>query len=140
MSVAIVSRRDFDVHDLLERAQLIEKVPDAEARLRRFLRTSEQVWLGMHDDKVACIWGLAPSSTISNRAYLWLLTTDIVDQHKFVFVRHSQMVIEEALKLYPIIVGHVEIGNSRARRWLKWLGADIGPPMQGYSPFVIRRK
>lgn len=141
MSTSIVVGRDCDVNDLIRRTSpLVDKVPDAEAQLRRWLRMSEQVWVGMHDDKVACVWGIAPTTTISNRVYLWLLTTDIVDQHKFIFIRRSQIVIKEVLKDYEYIVGHVEVGNDRARKWLRWLGADIGPPVNGSSPFVIRRR
>ena len=141
MSIAIVRKKDCDVKDLISRAIILENVPNAEDKLKRWLRTSDQVWLGMHDDRVACIWGLAPSSAISNRAYLWLLTTDIVDQHKFLFVRHSQMVLDEALDIYPQIIGHVEMHNERAKKWLKWLGARFGDPVDDYMPFtIVRRK
>jgi hypothetical protein len=94
----------------------------------------------MHDDKVACVYGLAPPTAISNRAYLWLLTTELVEKHKFLFVRHSQLVIENALKRYDMIVGHVAVGNTSARKWLRWLGAEIGVPEGGFSKFVIRRR
>ena len=140
MSISIYAKRDCDIQDLIRRGQLIENIPNAEVRLRRWIRVSDQVWIGMHDDKVACVWGLAPPSAISNRAYLWLLTTEIVDQHKFLFIRHSQMVIEQALELYPTIVGHVEVGNERAKRWLRWLGAAFEPPLEGFCPFVIKRR
>ena len=138
MSVAVVATRDFDVHDVVSRSP-VAKAPNAEQILKRWLRTSEEVWLGMHDEEVACVWGLAPPTTISNRAYLWLLTTDLVDQHKFLFVRHSQLVIEDALKRYPMIVGNVAVGNTSARKWLRWLGAEIAAPEKGFSRFIIRR-
>jgi hypothetical protein len=63
----------------------------------------------------------------------------LVDQHKFLFVRHSQLVIEDALKRYPMIVGNVAVGNTSARKWLRWLGAEISAPEKGFSRFVIRR-
>jgi hypothetical protein len=96
----------------------------------------------MLDSEVACVYGLAPPTAISNRAYLWLLTTDLVEQHKFLFIRHSQLVVEDALKRYDVITGTVEHRNGPARRWLRWLGADIGAVDLeiGYCPFVIRRK
>ena len=139
MSVAIVAKRNFDTHEVLERATFVD-CPNAEQRLRKWLAQSEQVWLGMYDDKVACAWGLVPPSLISNRAYLWLLTTDLVEKHKFLFIRHSQVVMEEALKDYDTIIGHVAVGNEAARKWLRWLGAGIGPPENGYSVFKIRRQ
>ena len=138
MSVAIVAKRDCDVHDVISRSP-VAGVPNAEQVLKRWLRSSEEVWLGMHDERVACVWGLAPPSTISNRAYLWLLTTDLVSEHKFIFVRHSQLVIEDALKRYPVIIGHVAVENHQARKWLRWLGASFGTAEKGYCTFVIRR-
>jgi len=139
MSVEIVARRDCDVHDIIRRSP-VANVKNAEQLLRRWLRTSEEVYLGMHDNEVACVWGLAPPSTISNRAYLWLLTTDLVEQHKFIFIRHSQIAVEGALKRYEMIIGHVAVGNQSARKWLRWLGASIAPPENGMSPFVIKRR
>jgi hypothetical protein len=141
MSVAIVAKRDCDVKDIISRSP-VAGIPHSEQILKRWLRTSDEVYLGMHDDKVACVWGLAPPTAISNRAYLWLLTTDLVEQHKFTFVRHSQLVVQGALKKYDIIIGNVMANNGPARRWLRWLGADIGPINfeTGYCPFTIRRK
>jgi hypothetical protein len=141
MSVAIVAnhQRDFSLTDVVRRSTVAHE-PDGEVKLRILIRMSEEVWFGLHNDRVAAVWGLIPPSLISNRAYLWLLTTDLVDEHKFVFIRHSQLVIEDALKRYAIVVGHVEVGNYAARKWLRWLGAEIGIPEKGFSPFVIRRK
>jgi hypothetical protein len=143
MSVAIISRQgcDVDVSDVLRRSPEGRARPEALAILKRNIRMSQEIWFGMHDGKIACVWGLAPPSTISNRAYLWLLTTDLVDEHKFLFIRHSQVVVEEALERYDLIAGHVAVGNDTARRWLRWLGARIGPAEDnGYSVFQIRRK
>src|SRR5215469_12136144 len=138
MSVSVIRSRDCDVKDVLSRSSVAD-VPNAEQILQRWLRTSEEVWFGMHDERVACVWGLAPPTAISNRAYLWLLTTDLVEQHKFIFIRHSQIAVEGALKRYEMIIGHVAVGNQSARKWLRWLGASIAPPENGMSPFVIKR-
>jgi len=139
MSVAVVQSRDCDVKDIIKRSP-VASIPGSETILRRWLRKSDEVWIGMHDDEVACVWGLAPPTAISNRAYLWLLTTDLVEKHKFLFVRHSQLVIDNALKNYDMIIGHVAVGNSSARKWLRWLGARISVPENGFSQFEIRRR
>ena len=139
MSVAIVPQYQHPLGEIVARSPFAHEV-DAEIRLEMFIRLSEEVWFGLHDDRVAAVWGLVPPSLVSNRAHLWLLTTDLVEQHKFLFIRHSQRVIEDALEKYPMIVGDVAVGNNAARKWLRWLGAEIGVPERGYSPFVIRRK
>ena len=140
MSVAIVPSRSCDFRDILSRSPEARSIPDAYAVLNRWFRVSSEVWLGMHDDKVACVWGLVPPTVLSNRAYLWLLTTELVEKHKFLFVRHSQLVIEDALKRYDLVVGHVAVGNTSARRWLRWLRAEIDAPERGFSRFEIRRR
>ena len=139
MSVAIVRKSDFDVGDIIRRSE-VAKIPDVHKKLGQWLRMSEEVWVGLWDDEVACVWGLVPPSITSNRAHLWLLTTDIVAEHKFIFIRKSQLVIEDALKRYDALVGQVALGNFAAKRWLTWLGATFGPPEMGFWPFIIRRK
>ena len=139
MSISIVKSRNCDVTDLVNRSS-VAGLYDAHLMLKRWLRTSEEVWLGMHDDKVACVWGIIPPSIVADRAYLWLFTTDLVEQHKFIFIRHSQLVVKDALERYPVIVGHVVNRNRAAKKWLEWLGAHIDAPDEGVCSFVIRRK
>jgi hypothetical protein len=62
------------------------------------------------------------------------------DKHKFVLVRRSQLFIQEMLKRYDSIIGHVAVSNDAARKWLRWLGAEINPPEKGFSVFRIRRQ
>jgi hypothetical protein len=99
------------------------------------------MWAGFINDKLACIWGLIPPSLMSNQAYLWLYTTDVIKEHQFILVRHSQLVMEEMLKRYKSVCGHVVLGrgDSKAVRWLKWLGAKFGEPEGSGVPFRITR-
>jgi hypothetical protein len=102
-----------------------------------FLMMSTFMWAGYVDNEIACVWGVVPPSLMSNRAYLWLFTTDVIKEHQFLLVRHSQVVIKEILKEYPVIVGHVLLGASKSMRWLKWLGAEFGYPQGNLIPFRI---
>lgn len=95
------------------------------------------LWVGRINDKVVCAWGLVPPTLLADEAYLWLYSTPAVADHKFLFVRYSQRVIEEMLKLYPTIVGVTAIGAGDSIRWLKWLGAKFGEPVGKYIPFRI---
>lgn len=114
-------------------------MPDAEAILRECVGRSTEVRYGYVDGEVACMWGLIPPSLLSTTAYLWLLTTDLVDQHKFLFVRHSQRWVEEALKVYPAIIGDM-VDKPSTRRWLEWLGAEFIEVANGRFKFVIRKR
>ena len=102
------------------------------------LSQSTRVWVGMDDGKVAAFWGIMLPTLISDRAYLWLYTTPVLDNHKFVFVRQSQVWIKETLKEFPLIVGHALSGEDKSIRWLKWLGAKFLHPEGRLIPFEIR--
>ena len=102
---------------------------------------STSMWIGLIDGQLACMWGLIPPTLMSNQAYLWLYTTDVIKEHQFVLIRHSQLVMEEILKRYKCVCGHVVMGSgdSKSVRWLKWLGAKFGEPGERGVPFRIVR-
>lgn len=101
---------------------------------------SVRVWGGYIDHDLVCIWGLIPPSLLSNQAYLWMHATPAVKSHQFIFVRHSQRVMETMLKQYEQIVGHCRVGAADSIRWLSWLGAEFGEPEATIVPFTIRRR
>lgn len=116
------------------------KYPNGDKLLQQCILRSVDVCYGYVNGECACVWGLIPPTLLSSSAYLWLLTTDLVEQHKFLFVRHSQRWMEEALQTYPIIIGDWIPGDPRAKRWLEWLGAVFGPFESGRHQFMIRKK
>lgn len=139
MTVSVNRCGGVDIKDVLSKTS-VAHIPNAEKTLDECMRRSVEVRCGMIDDEVACIWGLIPPTLLSNRAYLWLLTTDIVAEHKFLFVRYSQRYVEQMLQKYPEIYGEVHIDNHNAKRWLRWLGAILEKPSGDLIPFTIKRK
>lgn len=107
--------------------------------LRACTAHASHTWVCTVDDHPVAAWGLVPPTFMSDRAYLWLYSTPAVDHYKFAFVRRSQIVMAEMRKLYPHIYGVCKIGDDRAHRWLRWLGAKFGQPnsMPGFIPFSI---
>jgi hypothetical protein len=101
-----------------------------------YVRASER-WLGKVDGKIACIWGLIPPTFLSDSAYLWLYCNELVAEHKFTFIRHSQRQLEIMLNYYPVIVGHCFADNRSAQKWLVWLGAKWDTPEGKVIPFKI---
>lgn len=139
MKVTINQPKVLDVKGLIARTEYAN-VDKAEATLRECLHVSIAIYAGYVDGEVACIWGLVPPSLMSDRAYLWLLTTELVKDHQFVFVRASQRAMEKMLEEYSEIVGHTNVNNDRGIRWLKWLGAEFQEPKGLAIPFIIRRQ
>lgn len=114
--------------------------PNEQKTMDQCARLSSHMWEGRIDGKIACIWGLVPPSLMSTRAYIWLYTNDTVEDHQFVFVRYSQLMIEEMLKEYEVIEGHCHADAKRSIRWLKWLGAEFQPLGNKRVAFTIRKK
>ena len=140
VSIGIATRENISVNDIIKRSP-IAALPKAKEIIGSNWQRSYAIWVGKVNGEPACIWGLIPPTILSDTAYLWLLTTDLIDDHKFLLIRHSQRWIEEALLEWPKIVGLVEPSNPRAVRWIKWLGAKFGSINEdGYLPFVITRK
>jgi hypothetical protein len=104
------------------------------------LRISNTIWIGKVDGELACVWGVVLPTIMSDRAYLWLWTTEKIKEHPFVFVRRAQIVVAELLKEYSVVVGHTVVGARNSIRWLKWLGAKFGEPDGDLIPFQIGRK
>lgn len=108
--------------------------------VRRCIFTSAYAFTGWVDDEVACIVGIISPTVLSNQAYLWLHCTPLIEQHKFLFIRHSLRWLERAKEEFPVITGHTVISNISGIRWLRrHLGAEFGEPDGNLVPFQIRR-
>lgn len=146
MRVAILPARRSDIVDVVMRSPEGTRDDRTVRVVEDWYFQSVECWAGLADDKIACMWGLMKPSLMSDRpAYLWLVTTDLVDEYKFTFIRHSQLAVEEMLKDFPVIVGHCLVSQPAAVRWLRWLGATFGDEVQGadgtwFLPFELRGK
>jgi hypothetical protein len=105
-----------------------------------WMKKSQLVYCGKVDDGIVCLWGLMLVSLLSDQAYLWLYTTELVAKHQFLFVRHSQRIMERLLEQFSIIFGHVDPRAERSMRWLKWLGAEFIGADRGMVKFRIGKK
>jgi hypothetical protein len=138
MSIVIKTTEDESLSDLIKASSDVKLTLNEEAMITLCQKLSYTTWVGYHDSDLVCAWGIIPPSVLSNRVYLWLHTTPKIKECQFVFVRRSQIFIEELLKEYESIVGHVKADAPRSQRWLKWLGAEFSMPKNGMIPFRIR--
>ena len=140
MTTKLLRLRGYDAYGLIYPSYLSVLPEYDQAILYRFMLDSMWVWIGKRDEEILCFMGLIPPTLLSDRAYLWLQTTPAMPDHVFVFVRHSQLVLAEMLKEFPMIVGHCEASQTKSIRWLRWLGATFGTPIGRAVPFEIRAK
>lgn len=138
MTAAIARLEGAEAWDLIFPAHLA-KLPKVEQEImHRAMSTSSRVWVGYDGEKILAYWGVQPPSLLSDRAYLWLQTTEHLREHVFVFIRYSQRAVASMLQEYSILYGHTVVSNTHAIRWLRWLGAEFGPEYRGCVPFEIR--
>lgn len=112
-------------------AMLSDSAQDA---MTRSLRNSPAAWIAYHADIPLAFAGVIPPTLLSDTAYLWMYTTPSFAEHRLVCLRHSHRLIADALRCYPILVGHC---SARSHHWLHWLGATFGEPQGHHIPFRI---
>lgn len=101
---------------------------------------SAEIWIGSINGRFACCWSLIPPTVFSRQAYLWMYHTETFEDHAFAFVRRSQIEIAKMLERFPTLYGHCKAHDPRARRWLRWLGAEFSAVEGGLIPFTIRKR
>ena len=140
MTAAIARLSGAEAYDLIY-PQYLATLPELDQEtMKRSMANSSRVWVGYDGGKVLCCWGLIAPTLLSDRAYLWLYTTDHMKEYVFTFVRQSQRAVSEMLEEFPIIVGHCAITSPKSMRWLRWLGAKFGDPQGPVIPFTIEAK
>ena len=140
MTVSIQRLTGNDAYDLIFPDYLAKLSLTDQITMHQAMIHSSRVWLGYAEGQVQCLWGIVSPTLLSDRAYLWLYTTEHLHNHVFLLVRHSQRVVQDILKDFPTIAGHCEVHATKSIRWLRWLGATFGEPQGRLVPFIIRAK
>lgn len=139
--MSVVIKEKGEDNSLLTTISSCVSLTDAELKImENSVKQSTLCWTGYVDGRLSCVWGLISPTLLSERAYLWLFTTEVMKEHQFLFVRYSQLAMERMLEEYPVIVGHAQLGANRSIRWLRWLGAVFGEPQGQLIPFSIRQR
>lgn len=69
------------------------------------------------------MFGVVPYE--GDKACLWLLGTDALDQVHVCFGRMSKKIIEQFLQVYPYLYNYVDARNEKTIAWLEWCGAKF---------------
>lgn len=139
MTIGIVRLEGKEAYDLIYPDHLAMLPANEQESMHKMMANSSRVWIGANDEKILATWGLVPPTLLSDSAYLWLYVTKHMDEHVFLFIRHSKRAVESMLKEFPTIYGHTLCSNKRALQWLRWLGAEFGEPIDGtIYPFQIK--
>lgn len=85
------------------------------------------------DDQVMCIYGIGAGQSLSWHGVPWMLSTENLWKHGLHFARGSVAWMKDAKARYIELVNYVDARNTRASRWLSWLGFTI-EEAQPYGP------
>lgn len=115
--------------------------PDTEDAIAYALVLSRHSWTGLANGEVACMWGINPTSFVSNMATMWMITTPLVEKHAFLFLRWSRRFVEELMQAaeFETIHGQVRADFHRSVSWLKWLGFNVQSPVEGMRYFYLEK-
>lgn len=85
------------------------------------------------DGAVFGIFGVAERSWVDNVGFPWLLTAPEIETHFRVFLRGSLRVVSRWKEDYTYLTNFVDVRNTYAINWLKWLKFELGDP-QPFGP------
>lgn len=126
--------RDIDKRE----AELSTGLPPLEALSRAVEQSQDMCWTGTWKGKMVCMFGVMPRSTLSQDIVLpWLCATDRLPRVARAFLRANKELLPQMLGGAKLAYGYVLQENMAARRWLSWLGFDLGEvhAIRGF-PFI----
>lgn len=94
------------------------------AAIRSFAEHSDPfgaIWAG---DELVGLAGTVPGSLLSDAAYLWLHTTDVVTRHRVSLGRLARRKLRSFIAPYSVVFGHCTTG-PRSRAWVESLGGEF---------------
>lgn len=95
--------------------------------LEKSLIRSNERWTALIDDRVMCIYGVAPKHLLSLDGMVWMLATDMLPKYSRLFLPGSRKWVSNLQGKYDYLFNYVDARNRVALRWLKWLGFKIYP-------------
>lgn len=89
---------------------------------------SASAWSWIVAGEVACMFGIVTPTLVSEEAYPWFFSTDLVDRYARQFARTCKELLPELLSRHPRLTGMVDARYALSVRWLEWLGATFDEP------------
>lgn len=93
--------------------------------LEQTFRLSVRAFSGRIDDKLVCVFGVAPLDLLAGKGIPWMVGTDLVEDHARVFLRNSRYSLDLLKDGFSYLENHVHKDNDLAIGWLRSLGFVI---------------
>ncbi|WP_223528403.1 phage protein Gp13 family protein [Pseudomonas sp. A-RE-23] len=98
------------------------------------------------DGKVVAVFGDATYSILGSVGVPWLISTIHVEKHARAFLKVCKPEVQDMLTRHAHLMNFVDVRNTTAIRWLKWLGFTFGPAIPygpkgfPFHPFTLNRE
>lgn len=89
------------------------------------LERSNEAWALLFDGKVAALFGLSCCNPLTGFASPWLLSSTLVEKHRFAFLRACRPTVKHWLKTWPTLANCIDGQYEKAVRWVEWLGFTV---------------
>ncbi|MGP5352526.1 phage protein Gp13 family protein [Pseudomonas helleri] len=85
--------------------------------------------------EIVAVFGDAVYSLLGSVGVPWLISTIHVEKHARAFLKVCKPEVQGMLTRHQNLLNYVDVRNTAAIRWLKWLGFSFGPA----APYGARR-
>jgi hypothetical protein len=95
--------------------------------MRRGIEVSAFALTCLFDGEPVAMFGVVPASTLTGRGVPWMVASATLDRHQRLFLRHCRPAVEQMGRMFRHLCNHVDARNTKAVRWLAWLGFTVHP-------------
>lgn len=89
------------------------------------VRTAVRGWAVLLNGQAVVMFGVSRRSAMTDTGVPWLLATPEAEQYPVNFLRRCKPYLAEIQKDFPRLVNYVDVRNTTAMQWLRWLGFRI---------------
>jgi len=115
-------------------AATLAKPDDA---MRHGLDYSDKAYTGLLDGVAVCMWGVAPVCLLNGLGAPWMVGTSDLDQHALKFLRVCREPLLELFQGYDKLENYVDARNTKAIRWLKFMGFNVEETEMPYGALKL---
>jgi len=80
------------------------------------------------EGRLVAISGISGSLVDTSAGVIWMLASDELDQFPKQFMKGRRQYVRDLLKGYDMLFNFVDNRNTKAQKWLQWLGFTLGEP------------
>lgn len=99
--------------------------------LAESLRKSEEAWSVFVDGEIAAMYGVSTLSMLGGVGAVWMLTGPALEKHPLAVLRACQRLLPDLLIRHHVLINAIDARYSKALKWAKWLGFELGECVRG---------